>query len=266
MEHKIKITWIGHSTFLIEWNGVSILTDPCFANRLAYIATHSMKRLEPPGLKLKDIAEKVDITLITHKHRDHLEYRTLRKLPNSIFIIPKGLGVNFENHKIKNFKEVATWKLHNFKGIKIEAVPMKHWCFEGMHIDYELCFGYVLTLGKKKILFCGDTDYEAILFRKIKKHFGHFDLAFIPIGGYYSYNFIKVLKKIWKTSHINPFQAVQIHRDINSKLSIGMHFGTFKLSKETHRQVLSALASAKRKKKIKDHEFITIKVGETIHL
>lgn len=262
--NKIKITWAGHSTFLISYNGINILTDPCFSDSLTPIPHHSVKRSASPGIKLEDIQDKIDLTIITHKHRDHLEWRTIRKLKNSIFLIPKGLGPNFSRRMIPNAKEMKLGESFDFKDLKIESVLMKHWCLKKMHIDRELCFGWVINFGDKKILFCGDTDYDASMFKKIRRKFNHFDITFIPIGGYYSYSFVKLLKKIWKVNHINPHQAVQIHKDINSRLSIGMHWGTFQLSKEKPEEVLATLDEAKKRASVQDNKFITLKIGESI--
>ena len=240
------------------------MTDPCFSNFLTPIPSRSVRRLVPLPIKLKDIQDKIDLTLITHKHRDHLEWGTVRKLKKSIFLVPKGLGPNFSRRMILNAQEIKLGESFDFKDLKIESVPMKHWCLKNMRIDRELCVGWVIYFGNKKVLFCGDTDYDSFIFKKIRRKFNHFDLAFIPIGGYYSYYFVKLLKKIWKTSHVSPYQAVQIHKEINSRLSIGMHWGTFNLSKETPSEVLSALAEAKKLANVQENKFITLKIGETI--
>ncbi len=267
---KPFFSWINHSSFLVNINGTTILTDPIFSDICSPISFLGPKRLHPPGLKLDDL-KNVDFVLISHDHYDHLDKFTVKmlykKFPNVTFITPLGIKKWFLKKKIMSIKELSWWDSLTFNlkdnhFLKITAVPSQHFSGRGCFFYKSLWCGFVVeyfTSEKKclkKFYFTGDTGYNEYDFKDIGKKWNDIDLSFIPIGSY-------LPKKLMKPIHINPTEAVNIHKEVNSKLSIGMHWKTFQLSDEIAEQPPYDLFMATEKEKIDN--FVVVDPGDHIN-
>lgn len=227
------ITWVNHCTFLIEAFGNVILTDPIWGEVCSPVSFFGPKRRHAPGIHLSDI-EQLDYVLISHNHYDHLDYKTVKaiqaKFPKVEWIIPAGMKTWFKNRGIQNTHEFNWWDTHSYQNkastLKVTAVPTQH--FSGrLSVDgnKSIWNGYVLEIENKKLYFAGDTGYNKFDFQEIGRAFDGFDLSLIPIGTY-------IPKKFMQPVHICPEEAVKIHQDVGSKMTIGMHWKTFCLSDE----------------------------------
>lgn len=256
--NEVAVTFVNHSTFLIQINGLNFLTDPVWAERVSPFSFVGPKRVRPPGIKFENLP-KIDFVLVSHNHYDHMDIETLKKIHDrdkSVFYMPLANSIYFEHVKNMQIIELDWWDSHQFNSkFKITLVPAQHWSARGLTDRRKALWGgFVVETENKKIFFAGDTGYSDKIFKKIGEKFKSIDLSFIPIGAYEPRWFMK-------SYHNNPDEAVLIHQDIKSKQSIGMHFGCFRLSDEKWGQAEIDLAHAKTKYKV--DQFTTVNVGET---
>jgi len=258
-------SWVNHSTFLIGSNGTTILTDPIFGKYCSPLPIHSLRRRHEPKLDLNRI-DKIDYVLISHNHYDHLDKYSVKllnkKFPEIKWIIPLNLSKWFKKLKVKNTFELEWWEEILFDDkIKITAVPSQHFSGRGLFsMNKTLWNGYVFEFldNRKKFYFAGDTGYNEYDFSNIGHKFKSIDLSLIPIGTYCPRPFMK-------TVHIDPNEAVTIHKEVKSKFSIGMHWKTFKLSDEPLELPPYDLYQAMKREKIPIEEFIAIEPGEYVN-
>jgi len=256
-KNKIQVTWIGHSSFLIQFAEVNILTDPHFSKRASPFQWLGPVRYVKPALKLGDLP-KIDFVVISHDHYDHLDFNTVKALGNEpTYIVPTGIKEWFKKKlKILNVEEKGWWESGELNGVNFTSVPVRH--FSGrvpFYFNTTLWTGWVLEINGKKIFFAGDTGY-ANHFKEIYEKFGAIDLAFIPIGAYHPRWFMEDV-------HVSPKEAVQIHEDIHSRQSIGMHWGTFRLTGEPMMEPPLYLKHALRNAGFQESDFVTMMFGET---
>ena len=253
----VRLTWIGHSTFLIQHSGQNILTDPIFGN-CQPLAIGSLRRAAPPGISLTDLPH-IDHVLISHSHYDHLDAPSVRALGNEVrYWTPEGLSSWFLRRGISTSSELRWWRSALLSPeIAIHSVPAQHgsgrtpfdrnrshWC------------GWVLQSAKKTIYFAGDTGYSPS-FKEIGDRFGGFDLAILPIGAY---------KPRWlmKPVHLDPADAVQAHLDLNSRLSVACHWGAFQLTDEPLGEPPILLARELASREIDPVNFRVLRAGDTL--
>ena len=228
-----QAVWINHSTFLITLGTIHILTDPIWSSRCSPLKWMGPTRRHPPGMSIDDLPW-IDVILISHNHYDHLDKTTIhklkRKFPTALWVVPFGLAKWCRREQIANYVELKWWESHTFeldkKSIRIDATPAQHFSGRKIHDrDRSLWVGYSVQCDKKKFYFAGDTGYNPVDFKEIGNRLGPFDLSLIPIGSY-------LPRSIMKSIHVDPYEASLIHREIQSKRSIAMHFKTFNLGAE----------------------------------
>ena len=254
---KIQVTWVGHSTFLIQAAGRNILTDPIWSNRASPVQWAGPKRYARPGVAFTDLPN-IDIALISHTHYDHLDRPTIKKLGASPrYILPTNLAPWFAQFGIRNVTELPWWSSTDIGSIRISAVPANHWSKRNLWGKEKAGWGgYVIESPAGVIYFAGDTGYHADYFKEIGKRFPRIDLALIPVGAYYP-------REIFGRYHIDPKEAVTVHREVGAKKSIGIHWGTFKLTQEPLGEPPVLLASEATAAGLPADEFTVMKIGET---
>ena len=250
--------WIGHSTFLIEIDGLSILTDPVWDAYCSPIPFKSLKRHHEPPISLADLP-KIDFVLISHNHYDHLDAKTVRHLhsfhPEIQWILPLGLSPWFHARGIRRVQELNWWEQFQSGEVSITGVPAQH--FSGRTLwDMNETFwnGYVFETKGKRFYFTGDTGYNPVDFKLIGDHWPYMDLSLIPIGTY-------VPQKFMQPVHCSPREAVEIHSDVKSRFSLGMHWKTFRLSGEPIDRPPFDLFLAMTAKKLSYDTFLPIDPG-----
>lgn len=224
-----KLIWIGHSTFLIEAWGKCFLTDPVWSKRASPLPFIGPKRKYPAALALESLP-KIDYVLISHNHYDHLDLKTIKRLhklfPDLIFFVPLGLKKWFRKHKIVSVVELDWWQTEKRGGLSFHCLPAQHFSNRGIFDrDKTLWCGWMVENENKRFYFVGDTSYNPVDFQEIGRRFQPIDLSLIPIGCFQPRAFMSAV-------HISPQEAVLLHQELNSKLSVASHFGTFPLSKE----------------------------------
>lgn len=254
--------WIGHSTYLIDCGGVRFLTDPVWSDYCSPVKLGVFKRHSEPAFGL-EMVPKVDVVLISHNHYDHLDEPTVRRLaqlqPHILWVVSKGLKKWFGVRGIENCIELNWWESWSGLGCQVTGVPTQH--FSGRTLfdrNKTLWNGYVVEMREKKFYFVGDTGYNEFDFKAIGKAFAPIDLSLIPIGTY-------VPRKFMMTVHSSPDDAVQIHEDVGSKLSLGMHWNTFRLSEEPMNRPPYDLYLAMKKKNLPFDTFIPVNTGVRVN-
>lgn len=239
------VMWINHCTFFVSIGGVNLLTDPIWSKRCSPLPFFGPKRIHEPSVSLEELPQ-IDYVLISHDHYDHLDRKTVIQLiaknSQTTWAVPLGLKKWFRKLGATHVHEFAWWEektflpgCNNEVSMKITGVPTQH--YSGRNLwngNRSLWGGYVVDFncaGKdnKRLYFVGDTGYNSVDFRTIGEHFKEMDLSLIPIGTY-------IPQKFMETVHIDPYKATEIHKEVNSKLSIGMHYKTFRLSGEGNAQ------------------------------
>jgi len=254
---QIQVTWIGHSTFLIQLDGRNILTDPIFGN-CGPIPSSRLRRLAQPGVALADLPPIHDV-LISHNHYDHLDAPTIGQLGGEPhFWLPSGLSPWFQKRDIWRCRELAWWQSQPLaQGWELHSVPAQHFAARSIHDrDQTHWCGWVLRRGSRAIYFAGDTGYCPV-FREIGERFGGFDLAIIPIGAYRP-------RWIMQPIHVDPREAVQIHVDVRSRQSVACHWGTFRLTDEPPGEPPVALRMAMIERGLPAEQFRALRFGESV--
>lgn len=254
------LTWIGHASFLIQIDGINILTDPHLTKRASPVVFAGPSRTTPPGLDINDLPE-IDVIVISHNHYDHLDYQTIlnitrKQITNQpLILVPLKLKKLVESFGARNVKELGWWDTTNFKNLNIHAVPVQHWSNRSFNTNKTLWCGWVFENKNFKCIFVGDTGYSQD-FATIQQRFGHMDLSLIPIGAYAPRWFMKY-------HHCNVDEAIQIHKDLKSKKSIAMHWGTFQLTDEPMDEPIKLLKKLAPEKNLLSNEFVAMTHGES---
>jgi L-ascorbate metabolism protein UlaG (beta-lactamase superfamily) len=213
-----RVTWLGHASFLVQLDGVSLLVDPALRPSIV----GGIDRNVPPGLAL-DRLPPIDAVLVTHGHYDHLDLPTLQAVKAPVVA---GLGLErwFRDRKLFA-TELGWWRAARIGDVTITFVPAQHWSRRGLlDANATLWGGFVIEGSTATVYHSGDTAYFDG-FREIGARFPGIDLALLPIGAYDPAWFME-------RQHLNPEQAVQAFEDLGARTFVAMHWGTFKLSDE----------------------------------
>jgi L-ascorbate metabolism protein UlaG (beta-lactamase superfamily) len=247
------ITWIGHSTFLIQLNGLNILTDPVWANRLG-----TDKRLSPPGLPIGELPP-IDVVLISHSHYDHLSYSSIKRLKgNPTFFVPIGLGNWLKRKGFSKTVEFNWWDERQMSGLTIAFVPAQHWAKRTLtDTNHSHWGGWIIQDSNQTLYFVGDSGYFEG-FRDIGEKYA-IDYCLMPIGAYEPEWFMA-------SQHVSPEDAVKAFINTRSKVMIPMHYGAYRLADDTPKEALDRLLAEWEKRKLDGKKLSIMKLGETIKM
>ena len=256
----IRVTFVNHSTFLIQVDGVNILTDPVWSNRVSPYNWIGPKRMRPPGIPLGHLP-RIHLIVLTHNHYDHLDIATMRVLfgaHHPQIVAPLGVKKLLDDHHVSGAVEIDWWEEVQPAGLNIQAVPAQHFSGRGLlDRDASIWCGYVIRTGAGTLYFAGDTGYNPTLFREIGNKCGPFKVSFLPIGAYKPGWFMAPI-------HVSPEESVRIHLDVKSQKSIAMHFGTFPLADDGSDDPVNDLRTAMEKHQVSNDSFIVLKEGEAV--
>jgi len=223
-ENKFRITHINHATILIQTAEVNILTDPIWSERSSPVSWAGFKRVRAPGVKMNNLPP-INVVLISHNHYDHLDIPTLKTIAardNPKIIVGLGVGALLRSKGLNNVMELDWWQDYSLRSnsIKITFVPARHNSSRGLFDKNKTLWGgFVIESIAGRLYFAGDTGYGEFL-SSIKEKFKSFKVALLPVGHYEP-------RWMMETNHMNPDDAVKLHKYLNVEQSIGIHFGTF---------------------------------------
>ncbi len=257
---QISVTWIGHATLLVQVGGLNILTDPHFSRRAFPVQWAGPQRRVPLPATLAELPP-IDVVAISHSHYDHLDRGTIEALRDQpggqpLFLAPLGVDLWLRARGVERIERFDWWESHRIGSVSFHFVPAQHWSSRTpFDRNRTLWGGWVVATPGFSFYFAGDTGYSRD-FADIAERFGGFDLAAIPVGAYEPRWFMK-------DQHVNPDEAVQIHRDVRARRSVGIHWGTFELTDEALDAPIGALAAARTRYGIGEEEFALWRHGET---
>ncbi|MCH7859703.1 MAG: MBL fold metallo-hydrolase [Candidatus Marinimicrobia bacterium] len=257
---RLVVTWLGHAAFLIQMDGLNILTDPNFSERASPVQFAGPRRVTPLPVE-PDRLPPIDVVVISHNHYDHLDKGTVRRLGNGpTWYVPLGLKGWFARQGVTRVVELDWWDRVDLKaGREIICVPAKHFSSRTLWDRNEtLWAGWVLASPDHRVYFAGDTGYSQH-FADIGERAGPLDLALLPIGAYNPEWFMSSV-------HITPDQAVQAHRDLSARRTIGMHWGTFILTDEPFLEPPRRLRESAARAGLSAEEVLVMEHGETLVL
>jgi L-ascorbate metabolism protein UlaG (beta-lactamase superfamily) len=214
------LTWIGQASFLVQLGGTSLLIDPVLSPKLGWV-----KRNSPPGLDWHTLPD-IDIVLITHNHRDHMDAPTLKKLgKDPVYVVPKGLGYWFYRNGMRRVVEMTWWQEEEIQGVFITFVPAEHWSRRSLtDLNTSWWGGFVMQRNGLSLYHAGDSGWFDG-FAEIGRRVTNLHMAMLPIGAYAPRWFMS-------PQHISPDEAVKAFIASGAKHLFPMHWGTFKLSDE----------------------------------
>jgi L-ascorbate metabolism protein UlaG (beta-lactamase superfamily) len=252
-----KVWFIGHATVLIQIGPYNFLTDPVWSTHVSPAAGFGPKRVRAAGFELKDLPH-IDAILLSHNHYDHLDLASLKWLyQRDRMPIYTGLVNRQYLPFYMQVIEMDWWQQNAFlldDRVQIVFTPAQHFSGRGLKDrDKALWGGLSILTDKDHFFFAGDTGYSEH-FSHIYQKLGAPRLALLPIGAYEP-------RHIMKEMHMNPYDAVQAHIDLNAKQSLAIHHRTFQLTDEAINQPLLDLADAMTQAKINAEQFFSLVEG-----
>lgn len=255
---ELGVTFIGHSSFLLQIHGRTVLVDPVFSKRLILL-----RRQRRPGVLVSDLPP-IDLILLTHAHMDHLDLASLRRVVRATrrltrrspeAVVPHGVQDLVARIGFAKVHSLAWWESAEIKGLKVTMTPCKHWgarMFRDTHRGYG---GYVIEGGGRSVFHSGDTAYFDG-FREIGTRLRP-QLALLPIGAYFP--------DTYRSVHTSPEEALRAFVEVGAARMVPMHYGTFRLGREPMHEPVQRLQTEALRLGISD-QIKVLEEGETMHL
>lgn len=258
ISEPLRITNIGHATFLIQVNGINIITDPVFSSHAGPFGRVGPKRIVEPGIAIYDLPS-IDIAFISHNHYDHLDKFSVHRLnthKNITFIAPLGVKKTLLKWGVtRPIIELDWWQSHQIASLKITATPAQHWSRRGLFdTNKTLWMGGIFESPEKTIFFAGDTGLGHH-FLDISTKFPQIDVGLLPIGSYKP-------RTVMKHQHMSPTDALEAHKMLGTHYLIPIHYDVFPLGKEPFLAAEEELMKESRNLKIPNHQIQILKVGQ----
>ncbi len=257
-QEELGVTFIGHSSFLLQVGGRKVLVDPVFSKRLILL-----RRQRRPGVLVKDLPP-IDLVLLTHAHMDHLDMASLRRVIRATrrlsgrapeVVVPQGVEDLVARLGFSAVHRLAWWESIGAQSLKITMTPCKHWgarMFRDTHRGYG---GYVVEGSGQTVYHSGDTAYFEG-FREIGARLKP-QVALLPIGAYFP--------DAYRSVHTSPEEAVRAFVEVGATQMIPMHYGTFRLGREPIEEPVQRLEAEAARLGI-TAKIKVLEEGETMHL
>jgi N-acyl-phosphatidylethanolamine-hydrolysing phospholipase D len=227
-----SVTWVGHSTALLQIGPFNVLTDPVWGERASPVSWIGPRRLMAPGVPFEKLPE-IDLVLLSHNHYDHLDAPTVgriaQRFPAASWLSPLGLGPLLRSLGVRHVVERDWWESVSTLSFSATCVPAQHFSARGMGDRGDtLWCGWTLETDGLRVYFAGDTALHPE-FEQIGRRCGPFDLVMLPIGAYEPRWFMRSV-------HMNPEDAVQAYQALcvngTNPPCLALHWGTFRLTDE----------------------------------
>ncbi len=259
---KLRLSFVGHATVLIQTQGLNILTDPIWADRAGPNRWLGARRVAPPGIAF-DKLPKIDLVLISHNHYDHLNLASLKRIHDrdgALIVVPLGNEAIIRKDHPEIRVKPLDWgdSLAIGKGVRIHLARQQHWSARTWWDTNEALWGaHIIETPGGNIYFAGDAGYGAgDNFRAARKKFGPFRLAILPIGAYAPRWFMEY-------AHMNPEEATQAFLDLEAAHALAIHFATFQQTDEPMDEPTRRLAAARRAKGLAEESIRALLIGQT---
>ena len=260
LANGISVTFINHATTLVQTDGLNILTDPIYADRASPFSFSGPKRVHDPGISLADLPH-IDVILVSHNHYDHLDQQTLVALAERqgkppVIVTGLGNAALLSQFGLTGHHELDWGDKLAFGDITVTFTECRHRSGRGITDQMTTLWGsFVVEAPSGNVYFAGDTGYDEH-FKAARAQYRSFELAILPIGAYEPRWFMKDI-------HLNPAEAVQAHRELNARHSLGIHYGTFQLTLEGISDPETALRTALDEQQVSAEAFWTLRPGES---
>lgn len=262
-ELAASLTWIGHASMALRQEGVAMLIDPVFSDRVSPVSFAGPRRKVALTVALGDF-DSVDTVLISHNHYDHLDEPTIRALlgrspGQPLFIVPLGVDRWLRERGATRVQALDWWDSVRVGAVQVHLVPAQHWSTRTpWDRNQTLWGGFVVESASFRFYYSGDTAYSRPLFERIRARFGGFDLAAIPVGAYAPRWFMSA-------QHTDPAEAVQAMIDVNARAGLGVHWGSFELADESLDAPLQEVPRALEAAGQPAERLALFRMGETRH-
>lgn len=254
------LTWIGHATFLVQLDGVNILTDPHWGPRTSPVSFAGPRRLVRPGMRFGDLP-RIHAVVVSHDHYDHLDLDTVTRLAREhdpTFVVPLGLKSWFAGAGIAKVVELDWWQSARVGTLTITCTPAQHSSGRSVTLtdqNLRLWSSWVVAAEHRRFYFAGDTGYFPG-FAEIGRRLGPFDVAALPIGGYSDY-------PQHHPNHVSPEESVRAFQDLGARRLVPMHWGTFELNREPYGEPPARLLREAQRRGVAD-DVAVLRPGQTI--
>jgi len=219
----LRVTWMGHASALVEIDGLRVLTDPVWSERVSPSSAIGPKRFFEPPIPLGDLPP-IQAVVISHDHYDHLDMATVRALAarGTVFFVPLGVGAHLERWGVpaSQFHELDWGEEATLGDVRFRCVPSRHFSGRLPRENATLWSSWVIAAPRHRVFFCGDSGYFDG-FRDIGRQDGPFDVALVSSGAY---------SPQWPLIHMTPEEVVEAAVEIETRLLIPIHWGTFNLA------------------------------------
>jgi L-ascorbate metabolism protein UlaG (beta-lactamase superfamily) len=258
---SMRVTFIGHSTVLLQFDGLNFITDPVFSSMISPVPFIGQTRKRIPGIRIEDLPP-IDAVLISHNHYDHLDISSLKKINkfnNSIFITCLGNKKYLNDHGFNNVIEMDWYDSVKVRGRTVHISPASHFSMRGLcDRNTSLWCGFVIETSGGPVYYAGDTGY-GLHFKELNRLFPRFRLSIIPISPIEPRAFMTEV-------HISPSEAVLAHIDLDSRLSMPIHFSTFKQGTDKQTDPIYELVKAIKKLKVSSSEWMMPAHGKGVYV
>lgn len=262
----LRITAVGHATFLIQMDGLNILTDPIWSDRCSPVSWIGPKRYKKPGIRFEDLPP-IDVVLVSHNHYDHLDLPTLNRLAKrgtQRAIVPLGNLDLVGDTGIPNVSEFDWWQSTPLsENVMITLVPARHFSSRSLwDRNTTLWGGFIISGPSGNVYFAGDTGYGDH-FKEIAQRFSPIKVAILPISPFQPRQSDEPLRI---SNHMGPLEAVQAHTDLNAQVSIAAHFQVFQLGSDGFDDAVNELSVVLKEHNLQREAFVTPEPGQPLEL
>jgi L-ascorbate metabolism protein UlaG (beta-lactamase superfamily) len=269
---EMRVTWIGHSTVLVQVQGLNILTDPIWSERASPFSFAGPRRVREPGVRFEDLPH-IDLVLVSHDHYDHMDLPTLKRLwerDRPLIVtslgndtILRGEGIDSvaldwgQSHHVANSAAMCLESSDRwcFTRYAVTVLRNHHWGSRwGTDRNRALWSAFSVQTPQGNIFFGGDTGWGDGAWVREAARAGPYRLAIIPIGAYLPRDFMQ-------NSHVGPEEALRIYGMLAPRMALGVHWGTFQLAFEGMDDPPRTLAALERQQGVPPGRFVTTEVG-----
>lgn len=256
---EMRVTFVNHSTVLLQQEGINILTDPIWSERASPISWAGPRRFRRPGIRFEDLP-RIDIVLLSHNHYDHLDLPFILRLASRSqieFVVPLGVARLLKSHGVVSAHELDWGESIDIRETTIHSVPAQHFSSRSLFDrNMTLWCGYMIETKWGNVFFAGDTGFGEH-FAAIREQFDAPRLAILPIGAYEPRWFMSPV-------HMAPEEAIKAHDLLGAKFSIAIHHGTFQLTDEGVDAPAKELAAQLRDGSADRNPFVVLANGESV--